>query len=283
MIPAGCPRSARPHDPIGMLHAMIRTLLVVVIAALAGCASKPRSRVGEPIDPTQPIASARHHTTRLGASVLGVPLEHRTLGGGPLDVLLIGLIHGSEPEGFARFEDLWAGLDTAGVRRLATIHAVPTMNPDGYAGASRYNARGVDLNRNWPASNFSPSSRRGPAPLSEPETRAVYGLLENTGPGLIVVFHSTHNGPFVDPDGPAIAEAAAFADAASAIDPRWRLVPDYTNPAGSLGTFAGMDRGIPTLTVEFDRGDEPGRAMRAARAGLIAAIERAARTRGPAM
>ena len=79
----------------------------------------------------------------------------------------------------------------------------------------------------------------------------------------------------MDPDGPALAEAVAFADAASAVDPRWRPLPDYTNPPGSLGTYAGRDLGIPTLTVEFDRGHDPDTAMRSALAGLRAAIDRA--------
>ncbi|MBZ0171588.1 MAG: succinylglutamate desuccinylase/aspartoacylase family protein, partial [Phycisphaerales bacterium] len=274
---------AWPSRPTGMLHAMLRTPLVVVIASLAGCVSKPSLRVGETIDPTPPISSSRSRQPALGESVLGAPLEHRSLGRGRLGVLLIGLIHGSEPEGYARFDTLWAGLNTPEIRRLATVHAVPTMNPDGHAGQSRYNARGVDLNRNWPASNFSPSVRRGSTPLSEPETRAVHGLIEKIGPDLIIVFHSSHNGPFVDPDGPALAVAAAFADAASAIDPRWRLVPDYANPAGSLGTYAGLDRGIPTLTVEFDRNGDPAEVMEAARAGLSAAIVRASGERAASM
>jgi protein MpaA len=260
--------------------------LVLLAPILTGCStSRPVAAAGGAISPAgdeaaagpaNPAPPASRSASTLARSREGQPIEHRTLGSGPTTVLLIGLIHGSEPEGHARFDELWSALDTPEVRRAATIHAIPSMNPDGHATRSRYNARGVDLNRNWPASNFSPSRRRGPSPLSEPETRAVHGLLESVRPDLLVVFHSTGNGPFVDPDGPALGAAVAFADAASAIDPRWRPLPDYTNPPGSLGTYAGLDLGIPTLTVEFDRGQAPDAAMRSALAGLRAAIERAA-------
>lgn len=51
---------------------------------------------------------------------------------------------------------------------------MPIMNPDGYEYGSRYNANGVDLNRNWggPGSgNGWPDP--GPFPFSEPETAAI--------------------------------------------------------------------------------------------------------------
>jgi hypothetical protein len=50
---------------------------------------------------------------------------------------------------------------------------LPIMNPDGYAAYSRYNANGVDLNRNWdgPGSGQDPSG--GPYPFSEPETASM--------------------------------------------------------------------------------------------------------------
>lgn len=253
-------------------------IFLALCILLTGCATRPapNSEPGPDLAARKPRESIIPGT--LGRSVRGVPIEHRTLGRGPLTVLLIGLIHGSEAEVYARFDDLCAGLDTPTIRRLATVYAVPCMNPDGYAARRRTNANGVDLNRNWPASNFSPSRGRGPMPLSEPETRAVHRLLGEVSPDLIVVFHSTSNGPFIDPDGPALGEAAAFVTAAASVDPRWRLIPDYTNPPGSLGTYAGLDLGIATLTVEFDRGEDGQLAMEAALSGMTAAIER---TTGP--
>lgn len=59
----------------------------------------------------------------------------------------------------------------------------------------------------------------------------------------------------------------------------WRIVADmgYATP-GSLGTFMGIDRNIPILTIEFRRGQDPDAVLRAARAGFHALIEAAAST-----
>lgn len=270
---------------------ILALLLASLLLACVSCTSTPPESGGaaaaaEPreTDPGDepreldrvPVVSTVLQTTTIGHSVRGEPIEHRVLGFGPTSVLLIGLIHGDEAEGYDAFEMVWSGIDTPEIRTRATVHGVPSMNPDGHARSSRWNARGVDLNRNWPSSNFAGSRRRGTVPLSEPETRAVHALLESVSPDLIIVFHSTGSGPFVDPDGPGAEAAAAFVDAAAAADPgrdpAWRIIPDYTNPPGSLGTYAGMDLSIPTLTVEFDIGHGPSEASASALAGVRAAI-----------
>ena len=133
---------------------------------------------------------------------------------------------------------------------------------------------GVDLNRNWPARNFRASRAGGPAPLSEPETRAVHEDIEAFGPDLIVVFHSIRSGPFVNYDGPASKAAAVFASAAAQVDARWRIVPDMGYPTpGSLGSYFGVDQQIAILTIEMRRGDESAEVVQAALVGLAAVLE----------
>ncbi len=91
----------------------------------------------------------------------------------------------------------------AGLRERAELWFVPCVNPDGYrrtwdaggvgaVGPLRTNARGVDLNRNFPlpygatrralpgAGSTAPGAATycGEAPLSEPETRALSELCE---------------------------------------------------------------------------------------------------------
>ena len=221
--------------------------------------------------------------TQIGTSVQGTPIFVRRHGQGAQRVLIIGLIHGDEPEAYARFDDLWLRLTTASYGDAISLAGIDTMNPDGFERDSRGNGRGVDLNRNWPAGNFRPSRRRGASPLTEPETAAVHDFIGRFQPQVIVVFHSTASGPFVDPDGPeplSIDLADAFVRSASAVDPSWRTRPDFTNPPGSLGTWYGLDEGRVVLTVEFRPGTPPDEALTAATAGMLAVMRTLARDQG---
>ncbi|MDQ3629254.1 MAG: hypothetical protein M3419_10675 [Actinomycetota bacterium] len=74
------------------------------------------------------------------------------------------------------------------VSRRADVWVIPTMNPDGYAADNRNNARGVDLNRNWPT-NWEQTSTSGSAPASEPETRAMRAFLKRVQPTFITSLH----------------------------------------------------------------------------------------------
>jgi predicted deacylase len=190
-------------------------------------------------------------------------------------VLIIGGIHGDEPEALAALAPLRATLTD---QRAVTIRLIEDLNPDGTAHRTRTNARGVDLNRNWPTANFAPRTRHGSAPLSEPETRFALNHINHFQPHAIIVYHSARNGPFVNFDGPAETLAKAFADAAHATDPRWhvRASMGYPTP-GSLGTWAGVERHIPILTIEFARGHDPALVERALIDGTSAAIAALAR------
>ncbi|MFI4915792.1 MAG: M14 family zinc carboxypeptidase [Phycisphaerales bacterium JB060] len=261
------------------------TALALSACALPGCAGRPQDYLAPPGDRVRmPAAPALESSaTQLGASREARPIFVRTHGTGPARVLIIGLIHGDEPEVFERFDDLWLRLTTAGYGDRVTLDAIATMNPDGYEQRRRGNARGVDLNRNWPAASFRPSRAHGPAPLSEPEAAAVHRHIERTNPDVIIAFHATDGGPFVDPDGPASdgaladALAEAFVRAAQPNDASWRVHADFTNPAGSLGTWYGQDLGRAVLTVELAPGTDPAAALAAATAGTLGVVRALAR------
>jgi predicted deacylase len=278
---------SRTHDLSCPMPAKYPILLLTTLF-LTACASRPQDYFAPPGDRVaMPQAPALESSaTQLGVSHEGRPIFARIHGNGPARLLIIGLIHGDEAQVYERFGDLWLRLTTAGYGEGLTLAAIDSMNPDGYRQQRRGNARGVDLNRNWPAANFRPSERHGPAPLSEPEAAAVHRYLEAFNPDAIVVFHATPGGPFVDPDGPGAPEgiadalAEAFVRAAGGADPSqpaWRVHAEFTNPAGSLGTWYGQDRGRAVLTVELAPGTDPDAALAAATAGTLGVMRELAR------
>jgi predicted deacylase len=257
--------------------------LLPAVALLAACGVQQRSRPVEAFPPASEIAAppdARAPGSDwqpIGASVQGRPLLATRSGTGPLRIYFIGGIHGDETEGRSELE--WLRDDA---HPGATLRILRDLNPDGTAAQSRGNANGRDLNRNWPAANFDPVAAGSPAPLSEPETRALARDLRAFDPHVVVVLHSIASGPLVNYDGPAEALAAAFVDAARAADPRWQVRRDlgYSTP-GSLGSFLGVEGGIPILTVEFGRYQDEAAARVALRKGLAALIRVASPARPP--
>src|SRR3954454_9189493 len=84
----------------------------------------------------------------IGHSAQGRPIAvtHRGDPGAPTSVLVVGSIHGDETAGHAVIARLRRTPVPAGVQ----LWLVRTVNPDGVAHGTRQNARGVDLNRNFP-------------------------------------------------------------------------------------------------------------------------------------
>jgi len=108
----------------------------------------------------------------------------------PVRVLVSGSTHGTEPAGHAVVRRLRRLAPPAGVQ----VWTVRSFNPDGAVRGTRQNARGVDLNRNFPF-RWRPSGRPfdtyhpGPKPASEPETRAQMRLIRRIRPQLSIHFH----------------------------------------------------------------------------------------------
>jgi protein MpaA len=162
----------------------------------------------------------------------------------------LGGIHGDEPASVEALLDLAARL--AAQEDSPCVFLVPVVNPDGIARGAKNSARDVDLNRNFPARSFAtahaPGYFPGPSPLSEPETRIIADLVDRAGVRGAVAVHA----PFacVNYDGPATAWAEAVAAACG-----WPARGDIGYPTpGSLGSWLGLDRGLPVLTLELPPG-----------------------------
>lgn len=179
-------------------------------------------------------------------SVEGRPLFHAVHGEGGVAVLLIGAMHGDEPGSHLLVRDFegWIQGRADELAGLRLVVASP-INPDGLARGTRTNASGVDLNRNFPAANFRASRRHGPQPLSEPEARFVQELLDRYDPRLVISVHQPRRS--VNYDGPARSVAEAMSGHNGY---RVEATVGYPTP-GSLGSWVGIDRGVPIITLEL--------------------------------
>ena len=125
----------------------------------------------------------------LGESFQGRPIRvfHR---GDPdeIRVLVVGCIHGDECAGVRIAERLRTGRP----RSFLDLWILPSLNPDGRAAHTRQNARGVDLNRNFPY-DWRPGPRGryypGRRPASERETRIAMRLIRRIEPDITIWFH----------------------------------------------------------------------------------------------
>jgi murein peptide amidase A len=188
----------------------------------------------------------------VGRSVRGLPIPVGRFGppaGPPL--VVVGGVHGDEASSVAAAVELAGWLAAHPPAR--PVWLMPVMNPDGVLGGTKNNARDVDLNRNFPALNFTtdhqPRYDPGPAPASEPETQALVALVGGAvAPAGVVAIHA----PFacVNYDGPAAEWARAIAASCG-----WPAREDIGYPTpGSLGSWLGRDRGLPIITLELPPG-----------------------------
>lgn len=93
------------------------------------------------------------------------------------------------------------------------LWVVPVMNPDGWAAHSRQNARGVDLNRNFPTHWVHTTGHYGSGPkaASEPETRAMMRFLLKVRPDRLISFHQPLHGVDLDARRPTFSRKVAHA------------------------------------------------------------------------
>jgi murein peptide amidase A len=166
-------------------------------------------------------------------------------------LLIVAGVHGDEASSVEAVVALVRRL-SAGQVAVGPLVIVPALNPDGLARGAKNNSRDVDLNRNFAARNWraehAPGYFPGARPLSEPETRLLADLVDAHAVRGVVAVHA----PFacVNYDGPAAVWAEAVADACG-----WPARGDIGYPTpGSLGSWLGVDRGMPVLTLELPPG-----------------------------
>jgi hypothetical protein len=196
----------------------------------------------------------------IGRSVQARPILSHTAGDGDVPVLLIGGLH-------TGIEAPTAGLLAVLLERLASgqievpeglrLVVAPLANPDGHALGVRLNARGVDLNRNWLTDDWASVAIHGEtvvsggdAPLSEPEVAALYALILDLQPALVVSYHGFAGLVEANSAGAAEELGAVYADAAGYGQlPEWVAYPITGELIDSMAQL-----GIAAFDVEMSDG-----------------------------
>ncbi len=165
-------------------------------------------------------------------------------------ILLIGGVHGDEPEGVYLAQQTLNWLKSAEQSQLVDWVAVPCLNIDGFHLKQRVNSNGVDLNRNFPSKDWSSEFQKdryfpGKRPESELEVQGLVKLIKNLNPRLIIHCHSwepciVYTGERGRKDSERLARTSGYT-----------AKPDigYATP-GSLGQYGCFDLGIPVICIE---------------------------------
>ncbi len=171
-----------------------------------------------------------------------------------INILILGGVHGDETEGVAASLGVLQEIfDQYPFSFNLTL--IPCLNPDGLFAKTRQNANGVDLNRNLPTKDWAPGFTKfryypGKEPLSEPENQALMKILDAMDFKFIFTLHSWK--PMLNTNGDCSQIQEILSEMTG-----YKIVPDIGYPTpGSLGALGAIDRKIPTLTYELEKGME---------------------------
>ena len=171
-------------------------------------------------------------------------------GQGESTTLILAAMHGDEQNTFHLAVRL---ADTIYIKPeliKSKVVIVPVVNPDGLLQQERINANEVDINRNFPTENWKPIYEKykynpGYEAGSEKETQAVMELINLYEPDKLIVIHSDLH--LLNYDGPAKDLVLLMAEHNG-----YRIESNIGYPTpGSLGTYAGVEARIPTVTLEL--------------------------------
>lgn len=171
-------------------------------------------------------------------------------GEGESTTLILAAMHGDEQNTFHLAVKLADTIYSKPELINSKVVIVPVVNPDGLLRNERINANEVDINRNFPTENWRPIYEKykynpGYEAGSEKETQAVIELINLYRPDKMIVIHADLH--VLNYDGPAKDLVLHMAEYNS-----YRIESNIGYPTpGSLGTYAGVEGRIPTVTLEL--------------------------------
>ncbi|MBF0209061.1 MAG: succinylglutamate desuccinylase/aspartoacylase family protein [Oligoflexia bacterium] len=228
----------------------------------------------EPALPETLAITPRYHA--FGFSSLNQPMGHFTIGSGSgKSILLMSGLHGDEYEGVILLNYVLREIlrhtqpieqvnktDLLNLLSEWTIFFLPIANPDAFILNQRWNVNLVDLNRNFPASDWQPVPLNpryppGKAPASEKETQNIIELISNIKPLMVIDFHSYKESvllpTFVPNMKDIITVERYIQEWSEQIGiPVGDEVMGYATP-GAKQTWC-VEQGYPEVTLEIKRG-----------------------------
>jgi len=261
---------------------LVVSVLVIVAVGLAVFVLVRKSQPNGETIVEEETPSSRHEL--IGKSVEGRPIESYNYGTGDTRLLFVGGVHGGYEWNSVylayRFIDyLESNQDI--IPDTLTISVIPSANPDGLfkvvgsggrftvddvpdtdQSVGRFNAHGVDLNRNFDCKWKPESTWRGnvvsagTSAFSEPETQAIRDFVVKNKPSAVVFWHSQANAVYASEcENGILPETLAIMDAYSRASgyPAVSSFDQYEITGDAEGWLASI--GIPAITVELSSHD----------------------------
>lgn len=237
--------------------------------------TEPPAVTEETTSEPEPEPFAR--TYEIGRSVQDRTIEVYEFGNGETELLFVGGIHGGYEWNSVSLANEMINYFSTNPNRVPDsirVSIIPNLNPDGYALAvdengfvldfenrlaeGRFNANGVDLNRNFDCKWAPESTWRGQTvsagtgPFSEPEAAALRDYVNETDPNAVVFWHSQANNVYASECHEGLLPETLTIMQLYADEAGYGAVPSfdaYPITGDAEGWLASI--GIPAITVEL--------------------------------
>ncbi len=257
-----------------------KALIVISLLVVLGIISVVVYKQSQEVPPVE-VVEPKTEYKLLGQSVQGRKIEAFSFGNGDTHLAFVGGIHGgyewnSVILAYEFIDYLTANLSL--VPENLTVTIIPNANPDGVykvvgkegrfvasdipsgvdESLGRFNANGVDLNRNFDC-KWQPESMwrgqvvsAGTSAFSEPEAKVIRDFVLNTKPKAVVFWHSQANAVYASecengilPETRAVMNVYSSASSYPPVD----SFDAYAVTGDAEGWLASIN--IPAITVEL--------------------------------